>query len=390
MAGKYEGVRKATETSIEIDFYYNGQRCKERLKLKPTAANLKAASRHREAILHAIATGTFDYGVTFPASKRAKQFSASNSLTIKDYLTQWLKHKKPTLKSSTGYGYERIIHNTLIPQFGAIALTELRKRHVMEWVRTLTTTNRTINNNLNPLRAALADAVEDELIEANPLASWQYRRQEAPRESDVDPFSQEEQAAILKVLDGQHKNLIQFAFWTGMRTSELVALEWGDVDWINGTVSVQRAKTQHAKTAELPKTKAGRRSVKLLTPAIEALRNQKAHTFLEGGVIFRNPYNGLPWKGDERVRAFWITALKKAGVRYRRPYQTRHTYASMCISSGENLSWLSAQLGHSSVMVTTQHYARFIPDSIPTAGNKAVQMFTNRQERNLDVKGKIK
>ena len=54
------GVKAASETSIEITFAYRGVRCRERIKLKPTAANLKAAERHRAAILDAIAKGTFE------------------------------------------------------------------------------------------------------------------------------------------------------------------------------------------------------------------------------------------------------------------------------------------------------------------------------------------
>jgi len=73
-----------------------------------------------------------------------------------------------------------------------------------------------------------------------------------------DPFTREEQAAILAALDGQGRNLIQFAFWTGMRTSELIALEWGDVDWLNGTINVRRALTNAARKTgpETTKTRA--------------------------------------------------------------------------------------------------------------------------------------
>jgi integrase len=72
----------------------------------------------------------------------------------------------------------------------------------------------------------------DELIESNPMAGWTYQRKEAPKKNDdIDPFAEEEQQAILAELSGQGKNLIQFAFWTGLRTSELIALNWSDIDW---------------------------------------------------------------------------------------------------------------------------------------------------------------
>ncbi|MGI0025556.1 MAG: Arm DNA-binding domain-containing protein [Nitrososphaera sp.] len=71
MGRKYIGVRAASKTSIEIVFTYRGERCRERIKRKPAPANLKSAFRHREAILDAVANGTFDYSYTFPDSPRS-------------------------------------------------------------------------------------------------------------------------------------------------------------------------------------------------------------------------------------------------------------------------------------------------------------------------------
>jgi integrase len=85
----------------------------------------------------------------------------------------------------------------------------------------------------------------------------------------------DEQAVILAHLAGQGRNLIQFALWTGSRTSELVALDWGDVNFIRGVVVVSRAMTQQSAIAEVPKTDAGNREVKLLAAALEALDARK-------------------------------------------------------------------------------------------------------------------
>ena len=78
---------------------------------------------------------------------------------------------------------------------------------------------------------------------------------------------------------------LQFSFWTGLRPSELIALEWGDIDWIAGEIRIVRAKTRAAKEPESTKTLAGRRTVKLLAPAREALLKQKELTFLAGGRV---------------------------------------------------------------------------------------------------------
>ena len=170
--------------------------------------------------------------------------------------------------------------------------------------------------------------------------------------------------------------MIKFAFWTGMRTSELCALKWSDINWEKSKISVTRAKTQKAERDETTKTISGTRQVKLLSPALDALTKQKELTFNnKDRHIFLNPFNELPWKGDDPIRKAWTIALRKAGVRYRNPYQTRHTYASLMLSAGELLPWISSQMGHSTTAQTTKAYARYIDDSLTDAGEKAVKMF---------------
>ncbi len=370
------GVKPASSSSIEITFVYRGQRCRERIKLKPTSTNLIKAERHRSAILHAIENDTFDYAVTFPESKNIAKFHEHKGLTVKSYLEEWLKEKEPTIKTSTFRDYRKTI-NILNTQFGHILLHELKRKHVYEWSKSLTCTNKRISNLTSPLRTALDDAVQNELIDTNPISGWHYKKVEPPKKADIDPFTREEQELIIDALTGQGRNLIQFAFWTGLRTSELIALEWSDIDWVRGTVFVQRALTQAASKAEKTKTSSGEREVKLLAPAIEALNNQKQYTFVKDNVVFHNPRTDKPWQGDQPIRkTLWTHALKKAGVRYRRPYQTRHTYASMMLSSEEPLAWVSRQLGHSNVLMTAKAYATWIPDSQPEAGNKAVELFS--------------
>lgn len=384
---QFDGVRAASASTIEIDFYYAGRRCRERIKLQPSPANLKRAAQHRAAILDAIERGTFDYAVTFPNSKQAFSLASvpGRAMTVAAYLDDWLANKEKTLKVSTYNGYEKIVNGHLIAAFGKLRLTELTKPTIKAWAKDLTATNKTIANVLSCLRSALADAVDDELIESNPLAGWVYRNAEAPKdEDDIDPFTAEEQAAILARLDGQGRNLIQFAFWTGLRTSELVALNWGDIDWHRGVIVIRRAQTQAAKgKAETPKTRAGAREVKILAPALGALTDQKAHTWLKGEEVFQNPRTGERWTGDQPIRkTLWAHALKRAGVRYRNPYQTRHTWASMQLTAGENPMWVAAQMGHKDWGMIRRHYGRWIRDADPGAGGRAVAMFAPGRDGN--------
>ncbi len=72
MAKTYNGVRPKSNSSIEIDFYYRGIRCRETIKLKPTPQNLNYAAKRKAKIEVDIAHGTFDYAKEFPDSNRAK------------------------------------------------------------------------------------------------------------------------------------------------------------------------------------------------------------------------------------------------------------------------------------------------------------------------------
>lgn len=389
---KRSGVRSVSDSSIEIDFYYRGERCRERIKIQPTPTNLKRAEQHRGAILDAISRGTFDYATTFPESQRRFKYmdqpAAGYALSV--YLETWIERKKKHLKSSTWDDYRKIVFNTLIPAFGSIYLPDIKRPVIREWCDRQTSGNKRLANIQTVIRTALQDALDDELIEVNPLYGWKYERKEAPKtEDDVDPFSIEEQVEILhNCRDPQHRNLFQFAMWSGLRTSELCALEWGDIDWIKGIVRVQRALTQASDEPEETKTKKGKRDVKLLPMALDALIAQKQHSFLAGKQVFLNPRTGEGWEGDQPIaHGAWRPALRKAGIRYRRPYQTRHTYASMMLSAGESPVWLAQQMGHSDLTMISRIYGRWMIDAAPDAGMKAAKLFGKKLTKKLTKQG---
>ena len=166
--------------------------------------------------------------------------------------------------------------------------------------------------------------------------------------------------------------MVTFGFWTGLRTSELIALEWGDVDWNRETAFIRRARV-----AKVPKTRAGIREVKLLPPALAALKQQQQFTYLAGKEVFHNPRINEPWTGDGPFRkTAWVPALRKAGVRYRYPYQMRHTYASTLLSAGENPMWVASQMGHKDWSMIIRTYGRWIPEVDPTAGQRVIEKLT--------------
>lgn len=372
MARNGIGVKAASASSIEIEFQYLGERCRERVKCKPTLANLRRLAFFREEILEAIAKGTFDYSSTFPDSKRFKQEPRPLDKPLGHWLNVLLDRSEKTSKAST-YDTLRKTCNTLRPHFGQMLLTDIKRRHAREYCEQLTCGNRQTNKLLHALKSAIDCAVEDEVIEANPLVNFKYTKPDPVKDNQIDPLSREEAEKLLNAIDGPFKNLVKFALWTGLRTSELVALEWSDIDFVRGYARITKAKTQAARQPETTKTAAGLRDVKLLPPAMTALHDQKQHSFLLGKQIFLN--NNKPYTGDFQIWNHWKRALLKSGIRYRNPYQTRHTYASWLLTAGENINWLSKQMGHTNIATTLKHYARYMPDKDDQSGLKAVEKF---------------
>ncbi|NIF51446.1 site-specific integrase [Burkholderia sp. Ax-1724] len=390
MGRKGTGVTIISDSSYEIAFNYKGKRCRERVKATPSPANTQKLEKFRQKLLFAIEDGTFNYAQVFPNSKHAAQFAEmpGEVLTVEKYFDDWLTRKKVEVKASTYQGYSGIVNNHVIPKFGKFALSELKRAAIRNWLSKFDekkehmVTNKRLSNIQSCMRSALTDAVDDELIESNPLADFTYSRAERPDEDepddDVDPFSPEEQAAVIAKLRDGENNLFQFFFWTGLRTSEAVALNWSDIDLTHGYVRVRRAMTGEAKgIAEFPKTAAGRRDVKLLAPARAALLAQKVLTYMADadGAVFINPTTRERFTGPKQIRKVWKTALKRASVRYRRPYQTRHTYASMMLSAGEHPMWVSKQMGHRDWTMIARVYGRWMPSADTEAGNKAVEKF---------------
>lgn len=388
-AGPAGGVRAASKSSLEIDFYYRGVRCRERLKLADTPRNRKYAERLLGQIKIEIEKGTFDYLAHFPDSNRAKLLArnpASLEL-IETALERWYERKKRELEHSTLDCYRRYIWNVLIPRCGRTPLRSFDKAAGKALVASFgeELSAKRINNVLGPLRGMFADLVDEGTLAVNPMDGLKVKRRAKVVERDpIDPFTPEELQAIFKASPyAQVRNYCQFNTLSGLRTSEMIALRWDDIDFVTGTARIRRAIVMGQLKA--PKTEAGARLVELPAPAIASLVAQKEHTFLAGGAVFHNPRTNQPWKSDREFRAFFFKPLlKRAGVRYRYPYQMRHTFASIALSAGENVMWVSKQLGHKNWYVTAKRYARWIKSVVPDAGRRLTAAWSGNADQNAD------
>ena len=157
------------------------------------------------------------------------------------------------------------------------------------------------------------------------------------------------------------RNLYEFAFWTGLRTSELLALSRCDIDLERKVIFVREALVKGV--IKGTKTKAGERNHQLHSQALVALKAQLAIIPHDHERIFLNPKTMQPWRDDRQIyNQCWVPNVKKSGVKYRTQYNTRHTYASTMLTENKPIAWVAKQLGHSDIAMTLNTYARWIPE----------------------------
>ncbi|WP_435626997.1 tyrosine-type recombinase/integrase [Candidatus Ferrigenium straubiae] len=215
------------------------------------------------------------------------------------------------------------------------------------------------NNMLIPLRGVMEMAYLDGIIENNPAGRIKNAK---VQKEPPDPLEAEEVDSIVKYLrwkyDDQVANLIEFSIFTGMRPSEVISLQWKDIDHRRGLARVERART----FGEEHETKTFKvRDVELNARAKAALSHQKAHTFKKGGYVFENPVTGEPYTEERPIRrAYWNPTLNALGIRQRTFYQTRHTYATLNLMAGANPMWVARQLGHVNMNMVLTVYSKWI------------------------------
>jgi integrase len=367
MDSKLTGI-KANNSSISISFTYNDVRCRETVKVKPTKSSLKEMERKRDAILYEIEFGKFDYLKHFPNSKRAKLLTSTkaNKITIKEMINNWFKQTQDQWEFSTKRGYISKITHHIEPNFGHICVSEFKPSMFKDWGATATKKNtnepltgKTKNEIRSIMRSAFQELYIDEVIDGNPIDRIKRFKH---IKKEPEPFNASEREKILEQMSGQVRNLYEFAFWTGLRTSELLALRKCDIDLKREVIFVRKALVHGREKGT--KTKSGERTHELHEKALLTLKAQLKLSTGSQERIFLNPKTNQPWRDDRAIyHNCWQPAVKKSGVKFRKQYNTRHTYASNMLTENKPIAWVAKQLGHSDIGMTLSTYARWIPEN---------------------------
>lgn len=376
MARKPMGLPTGVEfvgESIRIRFTWKGQRRCETLPYPQTPKGLKAAADLRANVTSQIKHGILDeqrYAELFPNSSYATH---SATPLFGEYAQEWLNSRE--VVAGTRKNYRISLNLYWMPTLATLpidSITSMMLRKIVgntEWKSP--GVKRSAIQRLNTL---FTTAMKDGLINRNPVDSIELPSR---AKKVIDPFTVAEADAVVAYL---YKTLtssmriyaayFEFAFYTGMRPSEIAALRWDAIDKDKRLVDVCRIVADY-KIEERTKTKDAR-LVMLNSRALHAIEQaelvaqqrtrQSRRKHPQSAFVFP------PTKNFEFIQQASVTdkhfqaALDELNIRARRQYNCRHTYATMCLMAGMNPAFIANQLGHS-VQMLLSTYARWINSS---------------------------
>jgi len=299
-------------------------------------------------------------------------FDERQEMTFEDYSADWLeKYIKPLRRETTYKRYKTVLKKYICPEIGAIEVDKLRRSQIRDMLLRHHKAGKSVSTLLllrDIVSGVMNCAVDDELVPANPtreiIKTLGIKRD---RSSEVRPFNGGEVDLILgKCLEiyPEYYPFMLTAFRAGMRLGEILALQWDDVDWRGGLILVQRS----YRNQRITRTKTGKaRQVEMsgeLAAELKRLHAERKAQALAAGSnepvkwMFHN--GGQPI-AQNSVRYIWRRLLRAAGIHYEKFHAVRHTYASLLLSAGVSVYYVSQQIGHSGIEMTIRFYSHFIP-----------------------------
>lgn len=346
-------------TGIEIKFIWpKGAKtyAYKTLDWQPTPANLDRAGKLRQSIVDTIKHSTFKWADFFPDDYRATERQAG---TFAHYAQSWLNSPQNDWKPQTRYKFKSILNRIWMPHIHDKPIRACTYTLLLDALAAVMAAHKaandkepgksTYNDWLTCLRGVFDMAVRDGAINraVNPAVDFQNKTRDR---TEPDPFDREEIEMIIADIYKNDGNMwgawFELGFFTGMRyPSEPAALVWKNVDLKRNEIQINRIYSKHAAGGIQHTTKTGvARTVHLNSRARHALVVSREITGF-GEYVFMQA-NG-PVKSGDPQRIIWRSSLKRLGLRYRDPYNMRHSYATFGMMAGANPAFMARQLGHS-------------------------------------------
>lgn len=207
----------------------------------------------------------------------------------------------------------------------------------------------------------------------------------------IDFWTQEEFEKVIATFDSsdyyEHYTfiIIWLLFMTGLRLGEAQALEWGDIDLINKTLTV--SKSMYYKSANEfyvtePKTRAGNRTIALDDVTIQYLKEWKDIQSKNIVSKYVLSYNGLP-TNKSTTKHIIERHSKLAGVHTIKTHALRHSHASLLISLGENAIVVRDRLGHEDIETTLGTYGHLYPNTNKEVAEKLNNLITVKKDDSI-------
>ena len=337
---------------IWVSYYENGKRKRKSLKLLNTKANMKLAkNKIIPKLLYKLENDMF----------LDKQVP-----TLDEYAKISFEMNKGSRTASTQYGYQVAYDKRISPILGHKKIDTIKPMDVKLLQSGLVgvVSPRRIKNIRAVLNGILSDALDNDLITKNPVSATKT----IPlNDSEIYPFSMNEIALILENSEGQYRNFFAFAFMTGMRSGEMIALKWSDIDFFKSEINISRTKRMGVE--KCPKTTAGKRTIDIVDFLKPYLQNQYELTGHKNSYVFLNQ-DGEGYHDIRRIRdSAWRKTITKCGLKYRTIYQTRHSFATMMLENGEDILWVSHTLGHKNTSITYDVYTKYVKDKEKKRGS---------------------
>ena len=297
-----------------------------------------------------------------------------------DWLQFWYEnHCKPKIRPTTQATYESRIRLHIIPEIGHIPLNKLTQNDLQQFYGRVKKNGRKSHTELYgeglsdrmvrmchaTCRSALEKAVQDGLIRVNPAIGCKLPPKKA-REMQVLTRDALQRFLIQAQAEGYYE-LFLLELATGLRRGELMALQWDDLDFKTGvlTVNKQVYDVKGELLVSKPKTKASIRKIVLPPAVVEVLREYKE--MVHSRWMFPSPVKEDMPLGPGVVRKRLQLILEHAGCKHVRFHDLRHTFATLALENGMDVKTLSAMLGHVSAATTLDIYTHITDDMQRTA-----------------------
>ena len=318
-------------------------------------------------------------------------------MTVDDWFNYWHTNLVGDLAPNTRRNYnERYIRNVQ-PVIGKMRITNVKPMHCKKILTGMygTYAGSTIRQTYITMGTMFRAAVNNDIIPKHPMDGVTFTKP-VRAVDDIHYLTVDEQKRFLAVAQFSH-NANQYALIleTGLRTGELIALTWDNIDWKKRTLTVNKTMEYRYSTkswrAGPPKSKSSYRTIPLTTKAYNILKqlydtreyrkqspelNQKleymdlrtgtARKFDMRDLVFINYRTGLPIKNSSYDTHIY-KLCDAAGIKYFSMHALRHTYATRAIESGMQPKVLQKLLGHSSIQMTMDRYVHVTDDSMEQA-----------------------